>query len=240
MAAGRGSRVVTPERFATGMTFDRYMNFIGTPENLAREAGWWRGPDRVDWSGPLRQWYETLQLRDDQVAAIRWLAAQPKGPAKILMISEEWSSDCRRVIPMLARLVEAAPLELRIFPRDGDKFSAAAAPDPKESPNADLMAQFLNRRDGHTYQSIPVVAFYTRDMQHLYTYTEYPACYRKDNHLAVIRGARPGETPEQTKTRADREFAEMLGSPFFHLWRCAAMDEMASMLYERLRVGMLA
>jgi hypothetical protein len=98
----------------------------------------------------------------------------------------------------------------------------------------------LNRRDGRTYQSIPVAAFYTRDMQHLYTYIEYPSCYRKDHHLAVIRGARPGETPEQTKTRADREFAEMLGSPFFHLWRCAAVDEMASMLYERLRVGRLA
>lgn len=48
MAAGRGSRVVTPERFATGMTFDHYMDYIGTPENLAREAGWWRGPERMD------------------------------------------------------------------------------------------------------------------------------------------------------------------------------------------------
>ena len=67
MAEGRGSDVVTPERFATGMTFDRYMDYIGTPENLAREAGWWRGPERVDWSGTLRTWYETLQLRDDQV-----------------------------------------------------------------------------------------------------------------------------------------------------------------------------
>ena len=44
----------------------------------------------------------------------------------------------------------------------------------------------------------------------------------------------------QTKTRAHREFMEMLSSPFFQLWRCAAVDEMASMLYERLRVGRLA
>ena len=31
--------VVTPERFAKGMTFDQYMAFIGTPGNLEREAG---------------------------------------------------------------------------------------------------------------------------------------------------------------------------------------------------------
>ena len=30
--------VVTPERFAAGMTFDEYVQYIGTPENLAREA----------------------------------------------------------------------------------------------------------------------------------------------------------------------------------------------------------
>jgi hypothetical protein len=89
VAAGRGSRVVTPERFASGMTFDQYMTFIGTPENLAREAGWWRGPERMDWSGTLRAWYDGLRLRDDQVAAIRWLTAQPKGPAKVLVIPED-------------------------------------------------------------------------------------------------------------------------------------------------------
>lgn len=230
--------MVTAERFAKGMTFDEYVTFAGSAANLAREAT--GGAARKDQSGFLREAYATAHLSDAQERAWTWLARQPGGPARVLVISEEWSSDCRRDVPMLARLAEKIGLELRIFPRDGDKFSAAAAPDPKASPTADLMAQFLNRRDGHTYQSIPVVAFYTRDMQHLYTYIEYPSCYRKDNHLAVIRGARAGETPEQTKARADREFMQMLGSPFFHLWRCAAVDEMASMLYERLRVGRLA
>jgi len=32
--------VVTAERFARGMTFDEYVAYAGTPENLAREAGW--------------------------------------------------------------------------------------------------------------------------------------------------------------------------------------------------------
>src|SRR5262249_34087548 len=30
--------VVTPERFAKGMTFDEYVKWTGSPENLAREA----------------------------------------------------------------------------------------------------------------------------------------------------------------------------------------------------------
>ena len=227
--------MVTAERFGQGMTFAEYVTYAGSPANLKREAT--GGAPRKDQSGFLRQAYDHAHLSDAQQQAWTWLASQAGGPAKVLVISEEWSSDCRRDVPMLARLADTIGLELRIFARDGDTFSAAAAPDPKGSPNADLMAQFLNRRDGHTYQSIPVVVFYTRDMEHLYTYIEYPSCYRKDTHLAVIRGARVGETPEQTKARADREFTEMLGSPFFHVWRCAAVDEMASMLYERLRVG---
>jgi hypothetical protein len=42
--------VVTAERFAQGMTFDQYVAYIGSPENLAREAGWWLGRKRQDFS----------------------------------------------------------------------------------------------------------------------------------------------------------------------------------------------
>ena len=236
MAAGPGRRVVTPERFATGMTFDHYMDYIGTPENLAREAGWWRGPDRVDWSGPLRQWYETLQLRDDQVAAIRWLAAQPKGPAKILMISEEWSSDCRRVIPMLGRLVEAAPLELRIFPRDGETVGRHPAADPASSPNADIVNQFLNVKDGGTWQSVPVAAFFTRDFRYIYHYVEYPAVYRKERIAAVMqaRARAGGGTDEEWWTRFIDDWGKLQESPFYALWASATIDEILSALHLRL------
>ena len=239
MAAGRGSRVVTPERFATGMTFDQYMNYIGTPENLAREAGWWRGPERMDWSGRLRAWYETLQLRDDQVAAIRWLAAQPKGPAKILMISEEWSSDCRRVISMLGRLAEAAPLELRIFPRDGHRVGRGPKADPAESPNADLMNAFLREQDGRTYQSIPVVVFYTNDLEYLYHYTERPALFSRDRLVSAMQAPRPGETREQAWERFLRDWGAMQQSPIFKMWASAAIDEMLSALYEQRLLGAL-
>ena len=46
----RKNSVVTPERFASGMTFAQYLGFIATPGNLAREGS--RGaaarPERAD------------------------------------------------------------------------------------------------------------------------------------------------------------------------------------------------
>jgi len=39
----RTKSVVTPERFASGMTFDQYVAYVGTPENLKREALGGRG-----------------------------------------------------------------------------------------------------------------------------------------------------------------------------------------------------
>src|SRR5205814_3569169 len=150
----RTQRVITPERFASGMTFTQYLDFIATPENLKREGS--GGEPRRDMSAQIRAGYEASRLSEAQVAALRWLASQPGGPAKILVISEEWSSDCRRDVPMLARLAEAGGLELRIFARDGKKMSRSNRPIPDESPNADLMAEFLNEKSGQTFQSIPV------------------------------------------------------------------------------------
>src|SRR5262245_59679541 len=102
---------VTAERFAKGMTFDEYVKYVGTPENLAREAfgGYFAdsgsfGAPRKDNSAVFRERYSRTRLSDQQTAAIQWLVARPDGPAKILVISEDWSSDCRRDVPILTRL----------------------------------------------------------------------------------------------------------------------------------------
>jgi hypothetical protein len=183
--------VITRERFATGMTFEDYVRYIGTAENLAREAGWWLGPQRRDFSGPLRAWYTRIQLTSAQMDAIRWLAAQPGGPTKLLVISEEWSSDCRRDVPALARLAEAGGLELRVFPRDGQKVGHGPRANPDESPTADIVNEFLNEKNGQTFQSVPVAAFFTSEMRHLYTYFEYPAIYHKERLYTAMQVPRP-------------------------------------------------
>ncbi len=141
---------MTAARFAKGMTFDEYVTFTGSAENLAREGFDVRRfssvRPRLDWSGFLRERYAKAALGEDQTAAIRWLVAQPGGPAKILVLSEDWSSDCRRDVPYLARLAAAGGLELRIFARDGNAMLMKGLPDPGSTPNADLVHAYASTR----------------------------------------------------------------------------------------------
>jgi hypothetical protein len=228
---------VTPERYAQGMTFDEYVAYIGTSENLARESN--AGPRR-DYSGVFRENFERSSLTEAQESALKWLVAQPNGPARMLAISEDWSSDCRRDVPMFARIAASTGMELRIFNRDGKKFSSANVPSLADAPdsNADLMANFLNHKNGATWQSIPVCAFFTREMGYLYHFTEYPAIYQKDRVVVQhIRAPRPGESPEQRQQRVDREFGALQRSPFFRVWASATVDEIISGLHRRLILG---
>ena len=238
LVKGRTRGAVTAERFSQGMTFDQYVSYTGTPENLAREAGWWLGPKRMDFSGLLRARYESIRLTDAQVGAIRWLAAQPDGPAKILVISEEWSSDCRRDVPAFARLAEAGGMDLRIFPRDGQRLGRGPRANPDDSPNADLVNEFLYEKDGQTYQSVPVAAFFTDNLRYLYHYTEYPAIYHKERLARAMQVPKAGETTrEQTWERFIRDWGALQESPFFSLWTSATVDEILSALHERIVVG---
>ena len=237
--------VVTPERFSRGMTFEQYLVYTGSPENLAREAFGSYLPDsgalgaaRRDNSAVFRERYTRARLADYQVHAIQWLVAQPNGPAKILVVSEDWSSDCRRDVPMLARLAEAGGLEMRIFNRDGKKILGARRPDPAAYPdgNHDIMLEFLNAKNAGEWASLPVAVFYTTDFQELHRYIEYPAIYHKDDIRGHMWARRPGETAAQAKERDQREFLVLQNSPFFDLWASAGIDEILSALYEKISV----
>ena len=236
------SSVVNADRFNQGMTFEQYAAYAGSPENLAREAfgsyypdGGAKGIARKDNSGVLRDRYARARLADYQVAAIQWLAAQPGGPANILVLSEDWSSDCRRDVPMMARLAEAGGLTLRIFNRDGQKILGKRRPDPAAYPdgNHDIMLEFLNAKDGAEWASVPVVVVYTKDFAELHRYIEYPAIYHKDRIRGHQQAARSGESADQARDRGMREFAAMQASPFFDVWASAAVDEILSALYEK-------
>ena len=238
--------IVTPERFARGMTFDEYLMYVGSDENLAREGFGGYFPDsgsfgaaRKDNSGVLRERYARARLSDAQTAAIKWLAAQKGGPARILVISEDWSSDCRRDLPMLARLAEAGGLEMRIFNRDGKRILGTRRPDPAFAPDAnyDLALEFLNKKSGGEWASVPVAVFYTRGFEELHRYFEYPDIYHKDLIRAQQQTAQVGESDTQTKERAAREFAALQTSPFFDVWASAGIDQILSALHERVVVG---
>ena len=234
---------VTAERFAKGMTFDQYVAYAGSPQNLAREAfgsyypdGGAKGIPRKDNSAALRERYARTRLADYQVAAIKWLAAQPGGPANILVISEDWSSDCRRDVPYLARLAQAGGLELRIFPRDGDAMLMKGLPEPTVG-NGDLVCEYANDKNGQRWASVPVAVFFTEDFAEIYRYIEYPAIYRKERVIGHLRAARADETADQTKSRSGKEITALLESPFPDVWAQAGIAEILSALHERILTG---
>lgn len=92
--------VVTPERFAGGMSWEQYLEHIK------------RNRDKFQYN------YDETVLTDDDAEAFRSLAARPDGPAKVLALGEDWCPDVFRGLPVMVRIAEAAGMELRIFPRD--------------------------------------------------------------------------------------------------------------------------
>ena len=138
--------VVTPQRFAEGLDYPAYMDAVKV--NKARfESG-----------------YAECRLSDADAQAFRELSARGGGPRKMLVLGEDWCGDVVRGLPVLARIGEAAGMELRIFPRDS---------------HHDIMNEFL--KNGQ-YMSIPVAVFYTGDHQYIGHWIERPAIAETEMH----------------------------------------------------------
>ncbi|MBI4339851.1 MAG: thioredoxin family protein [Chloroflexi bacterium] len=99
MATGKTS-VVTPERFASGLTYQEFCAQINVNK------------DRFD------QYYESAKIAKEDAELIKKAMGRPGGPAKMLALAEDWCPDVYRGLPVVARLAEATGLELRVFPRD--------------------------------------------------------------------------------------------------------------------------
>ena len=138
--------VVTPERYSEGFDYLAYMNEIKV--NKARFEGF----------------YENSILSDDDVKALKELTARDNGPKKMLVLGEDWCGDVVRGMPVLARICEAAGLEMRIFPRDS---------------HHDIMNEFL--KEGQ-WMSIPVAVFYTGDHDYICHWIERPAVAEREMH----------------------------------------------------------
>ena len=134
----RETSVVTPERFSQGFDYPSYMDQIKV--NKARFEGFYNG----------------LTLSSEDAAAFKELAQRPGGPAKMLVLGEDWCGDVIRGLPVLARIAEAAGIPISIFPRDT---------------HTDIMDEFL--KEGK-YMSIPVAVFYTADHRYICHWIERP------------------------------------------------------------------
>ncbi len=122
-------------------------------------------------------------------------------------------------------------MDLRIFLRDGQEYDVPAS-------EPDIMADFLNQKDGGAYRSIPVCAFYTSDFEYLYHFTEFAGIYDKDRVVRQnIRARKPGETLTDALARAERELGVLAQSPIWRIWSSAAVNEIISALHRKAVLG---
>ena len=154
----RETSVVTPERYSQGFDYRAYMDEIKV--NKARFEGF----------------YDSSILSDDDVRAFQELSSRDNGPRKMLVLGEDWCGDVVRGLGVLARICEAADLEMRIFPRDS---------------HHDIMNEFL--KEGK-WMSIPVAVFYTGDHDYICHWIERPAVAEREMHQIEvdIRAENPG------------------------------------------------
>jgi hypothetical protein len=184
----QSNSIVTPKRFAAGLTYREYM------ERIERNRA------KFEYN------YGETRLSDDDARAFRELAARPDGPAKVLALSEDWCPDVFRGLPVMARIAEAAGMELRIFPRDQ---------------NLDIMDEFLNQGQ---HRSIPTFVFYTRDQRYLAHWIERPALANEQMHLvtAIFEGKTAAEAlPEYERFQQGEVWAD---------WRRETLREIRALL----------
>jgi len=194
----RETSVVTPQRFEQGFKYADYMAQIKV--NKPRFDGY----------------YNSFRLKPEDATIVRTLSRRASGPAKMLVLAEDWCGDVVRGLPVLARFAEAAGLELRIFPRDQ---------------NLDIMDEFLKEE---MYQSIPTAVFYTRDHRYLGHWIERPAV--ADRELAAIEAAIRAEQPEISDQDFGRE-RRARSEARTPDWQQAIIQELKGLLSKSPRQG---
>ena len=99
--------------------------------------------------------------------------AKPNGPAKMMVIGEDWCPDVFRGMPVFAKLAEATGIDMRVFKRDENK---------------DIIGEFL--KDGE-YESIPVAVFYTKDHRYIAHFIERPELAYEEMRTLLVPDVRP-------------------------------------------------
>jgi hypothetical protein len=201
---------VTPEVFASAKTYDQYIATIERnrekfADNLARTV-----------------------VPDDLAARYRALVAREDGPAKVLVIGEDWCPDVFRGLPVMQAIATTAGIELRVLERDQ---------------HMDVMQHY---RAGGEFDSIPVFVFLTRDGRYLTHWIERPAKANEEMREAMSpvfgpsgtralteKYGRPPTEEERTlaKEEAQQRYEEFQrASPYWARWRDYTVTEVLEQL----------
>jgi thiol-disulfide isomerase/thioredoxin len=194
--------VVTPERFAAAQTYQEYVSGIERNQKRFQEN------------------YDGTTIAPEDVAAFKELMAKPNGPAKLLVVGEDWCPDVFRGMPVFARLAEATGIEMRVLKRDENK---------------DVIAEHLNSGE---FESIPVAVFYTDDMEEIGEFIERPALANQEMRETLApmyaRLRKPDMTPEEQQA-ARQEYIAFQNGPIWSNWRQETVRECIRMLRERIQ-----
>jgi hypothetical protein len=187
--------VVTPGRFASGMTWDAYRAHIQ------------RNIPKFEFN------YAATTVPPETAQRLKEIAARPNGPAKVLVLGEDWCPDVFRGLPVIVRIAEAAGLELRVFPRDD---------------NLDIMKEFLNQGQ---HQSIPTAVFYTADHDYIAHWIERPA--KANAEMGDVEKLFEGLDREKDRQEMRRRYDEFQQGPVWGSWRDATIEEITKLLDEK-------
>ncbi len=187
--------VVTPERFSTGLTYSDYLSQI----KVNKER--------------FEQYYYECQVSSEDADFFQKAAQHANGPAKILVIGEDWCPDVYRGMPAMARIAEAADLEMRVFPRDQ---------------HLDIANEFLKNGE---FLSIPVAVFYTKDMEYICHWIERPVFADRERAQIQedVKQAMPGADDQAIRgeTRTRTQTRQLV-------WQQESIKEMRQMVAEKL------
>lgn len=187
--------VVTRERFDSGLTWEAWMQHVK------------RNIPKFEYN------YAETSVPDDKATVLRELAEKDGGPARVLVIGEDWCPDVFRGAPVFQRMAEAAGWEIRYFARDD---------------NLDIMGEFLKNGE---HQSIPTAVFYTKDHRYITHWIERPA--KADAELGKIQELFAGLDREKDHLEMRRRYDEFQRGPEWASWRDATIDEVTALLQDK-------
>jgi hypothetical protein len=127
---------LTHERYLEGLTYDEYRT------RIQKHDGLWNGV------------YDHFEIPEDAIARL----AELPGRRYLLVLAEDWCGDAASLVPIIAKLADAAPdtVEVRVLSRDE---------------NLDIMDRYLSRGG----RSIPIAIVFDEDMQELGWWGPRPA-----------------------------------------------------------------
>ena len=99
MVTDTTAQVVTPERFAKGLTWQQYLDEIKTNKEMFMKN------------------YEELKLDPTDIEFFKKFVAK-KGEVHVVALGEDWCPDVVRGLPVMAKVAHASGMDFKVFPRD--------------------------------------------------------------------------------------------------------------------------